>query len=102
MIRRNTALLVATLALTLTGVASCHVSASCDVHRDNSGSCSVTVPPNGVLTIVPTTTAAAGGGATGGLPPAPTTTTAPTLTTTEEPSPGSGPTGTQPSPPPAD
>lgn len=52
-------------------IAACHVDVSCDAHRDDSGQCTVTVPPGGFpVTVVTSTTAP------------PTTTTEPTETTT--------------------
>lgn len=83
MIRRNAALLVGTLTLTLVGIVACHVSAECDVHRNTSGTCTVTVPPGGVdVTVItqPNTTAAGGGGGGGQTPN--TTTKTPPVTTT--------------------
>lgn len=63
------------LVATAMGISACHVDVSCDAHRDNSGQCTVTVPPGGLpVTVVTSTTA-----------PATSTTAAPTTTTTTAP-----------------
>lgn len=81
---RRTALLLGALALTLSTTVACHVSATCDVHRDSSGSCTVTVPPGGVDVTVITTVAGTGpfgGGGQASPTPPPLTTTRPPTTT---------------------